>query len=189
MKTCRRCQQSKPPSEFRADTRNRDGLGSWCVECHRQRASEWAKENRERLNKKQAERRQANPDAARAVDLRYKRKHKAKRAVAHAEWARRNADKRRASTAKRKAAKLRATPAWAKRDAIAAIYADAVSRPGRWHVDHIIPLQGETVSGLHCEANLQVLPGADNEGKRNRWWPDMFEDAQRQGDFFVDAAA
>jgi hypothetical protein len=187
MKNCRRCLTDKPLTEFRADPRYRDGFASWCRQCHRERNSEWAKENRERLSAKAAEQRKANPASARETNLRFKRKHKERIAASHAAWQRRNADKCRARTAKRKAAKLRATPRWATRSAIAAIYADAAAREGRWHVDHIVPLQGETVSGLHCEANLQVLPAAENEGKRKRWWPDMFEDAQRQGDMFIAA--
>lgn len=38
-----------------------------------------------------------------------------------------------------------------------------------WHVDHIIPLQGKTVSGLHVMANLQVIPGVDNIRKKNKY--------------------
>lgn len=36
-----------------------------------------------------------------------------------------------------------------------------------WHVDHIIPLQGKFVSGLHTPYNLQVIPGVDNVRKSN----------------------
>ena len=39
-----------------------------------------------------------------------------------------------------------------------------------WHVDHIIPLQGKIVSGLHVVDNLQVIPGSENSRKGNRFY-------------------
>lgn len=62
---------------------------------------------------------------------------------------------------------LRATPAWANKDAIAAIYKEAGL--SGLHVDHIVPLKGKTVSGLHVEANLQLLTPAENMKKGNRY--------------------
>jgi hypothetical protein len=38
-----------------------------------------------------------------------------------------------------------------------------------WHVDHVIPLQGKLVSGLHTPSNLQVLRGKDNIAKKNKF--------------------
>ena len=38
-----------------------------------------------------------------------------------------------------------------------------------WHVDHIIPLRGEYVSGLHVPSNLQAIPGVDNVRKNNSY--------------------
>ena len=38
-----------------------------------------------------------------------------------------------------------------------------------WHVDHIIPLQGKRVSGLHVPSNLKAIRGVDNISKNNRF--------------------
>jgi hypothetical protein len=38
-----------------------------------------------------------------------------------------------------------------------------------WHVDHVIPLQGALVSGLHVPNNLRVIRGLDNIKKKNRY--------------------
>jgi hypothetical protein len=38
-----------------------------------------------------------------------------------------------------------------------------------WHVDHILPLQGEIVSGLHTPFNMQVIPAIENIKKSNNY--------------------
>lgn len=72
---------------------------------------------------------------------------------------------------------LKAIPAWADSAAIDAVYAKAKNLSEvtgfPWHVDHVVPLQSPLVCGLHCEANLQVLPWVVNLSKSNRHWPDM----------------
>lgn len=58
-----------------------------------------------------------------------------------------------------------ATPLWANLDSIKKIYAEA----GERHVDHIIPLKGELVCGLHVENNLQYLSAEENIKKGNKF--------------------
>lgn len=58
------------------------------------------------------------------------------------------------------------TPAWADREAILAFYDNA--KKG-YDVDHIIPLNGDNVSGLHVIDNLQYLPAELNNKKANRY--------------------
>lgn len=86
-----------------------------------------------------------------------------------------NAHKVASWNAKRRAAKLCRTPAWLDEDAywmIEQAYELAQLRTKlfgfSWHVDHIIPLQGKLVSGLHVPTNLQVIPGVENARKGNR---------------------
>ena len=38
-----------------------------------------------------------------------------------------------------------------------------------WHVDHVIPLQGKLVSGLHVPSNLRAIRGIDNISKKNKF--------------------
>ena len=41
--------------------------------------------------------------------------------------------------------------------------------PGGYEVDHIIPLNGKNISGLHTLSNLQYLPSSDNRRKSNKF--------------------
>ena len=68
--------------------------------------------------------------------------------------------------AKRRAAKLERTVGWSDDLVIQMIYEDC---PEGYQVDHIIPLQGENVSGLHVAWNLQYLTAEENLSKGNKY--------------------
>lgn len=79
---------------------------------------------------------------------------------------------------KRIAAKLNRTPKWlTPSDWIEIKWVYKIARQltketGISHVvDHIIPLQGKIISGLHCPQNLQVIPARQNESKGNKFQP------------------
>lgn len=79
-----------------------------------------------------------------------------------------------ARTRRRQARQLQRTPKWdADAHLIVAKYqvAAMLSRETgeQHHVDHIIPLQGKYVSGLHVFSNLRVIPGSDNVKKSNKY--------------------
>ena len=91
-----------------------------------------------------------------------------------AEWQKRNKGAVNANTRKYQASKLKRTPVWLTEDEkermvcyyqVAAMLSKESDK--QWHVDHIVPLQGENISGLHVPWNLRVIPAIDNLKKNN----------------------
>jgi hypothetical protein len=89
--------------------------------------------------------------------------------------------------AQRRAAKLKATPKWlttSQLDEIKAMYvlADELTKStGIPHqVDHIVPLQGSNVCGLHVPWNLQVIAASKNASKGNKFDPDSPVELERK---------
>jgi len=84
-------------------------------------------------------------------------------------------EKYNATSAKYRAAKIQAIPLWFNDEKVEI---DKVYTQSKWlaeqtgvphHVDHIVPLQGKNVCGLHCLSNLQIIPAKENISKSNSW--------------------
>jgi 5-methylcytosine-specific restriction endonuclease McrA len=83
----------------------------------------------------------------------------------------------RARVMAREAAKIQATPPWADKKAIAAVYRECLEIQIKTgiphHVDHIVPLRGKIVSGLHVHWNLRVITATENVRKHAKLIPEL----------------
>jgi len=117
----------------------------------------------------------ADPELFKGRVNKYRAENPEKVAESNRNYAKRHPAKMVAKAAARRAAKLLRTPPWVDHAKILPYY----SRSRLWtilhgvmyHVDHIVPLQGELVSGLHVDYNLTVMQGPENSSKGNDFDP------------------
>jgi hypothetical protein len=167
MKTCNLCQIEKPSTAFYKKTTSKDGLFWWCRSCHKEKmktkyhelAKDEAYRGKERTRISAFWK--ANPDVKKTCDQNYASKNKSKLV---------------AKAGKHRASRIKRTPTWLTADdrwMIEQAYELAALRTKlfgfQWHVDHVIPLQGKLVSGLHVPHNMQIIPARDNRNKSNRF--------------------
>lgn len=154
MKTCTKCQATKPFDGFYKRSRAPDGHEAWCKVCRLEHNRAWLARNKDRHSELTRSWYECNKDQHLANSK---------------EWYAANRHRKLATTTAREQRCRLATPAWADKEAIVAFYKEAqrlTAETGiQYDVDHIIPLQGKTVSGLHIPANLRVIPSAENKRK------------------------
>ena len=176
MKQCKRCRDigvgPKPDSEFYRDGQTKDGLGFYC----KPHALIVRKESFERDPVANRAKRTAT---SRKWDRENPARSRQQRKEAFDRWKTNNPGSVRAHHAKKDVARRSRHVGWADFKKIAEVYEQAAfagELTGKlWHVDHVIPLQGKLVSGLHVHNNLQVLSESENMRKRNHFQIDLQE--------------
>jgi len=153
LKTCRVCKQELPITAFYKHKRGFLGIRSECKACNKvlypDKNKKHYAQNKAVINERARLWREENKD--RVKEYRQANKHVY------------NAHQQR-----REAFKIKATPKWLTKEDLQTfkdIYLEA-SYFG-YHVDHIIPLLGKLVCGLHVPNNLQIIPASENIRKKN----------------------
>ena len=160
-KTCKTCLVDKPVEEFyKQSTRGGYGVRGSCKDCDNKKKLEYRNKLGETLYARKKQEYRRNIKARLLQKKAYRQANKGK-IIALA-------------TLRKQYVKQR-TPSWVGKEErwlIKEAYDLAALRTKifgfSWHVDHILPLQGEKVSGLHVPNNLQVIPGVENIRKRNK---------------------
>ena len=163
-RVCKKCGIEKELESFAKDSRCKNGRLHECKDCknlyHKQRYYDNPQKYIDTQKKSVDKRRSAGKDVykgVRAYRKRYPEKHNARQQM-------------------REALKISRVPSWAteqdNRD-ISAMYALAKKLESLtgvvYHVDHIIPLNGTNVCGLHTPRNLQILEASLNVKKSNKF--------------------
>ena len=187
MKLCTKCHVEQPLDQYGKDRAHKDGHRYSCKSCD----AAYRANNREKIAARNKAYREANPEKVAAGQKAYREANPDKIAAQQKAYRDVNLDKIRAQErayceanpekivallAKRRAAQLQRTPPWLTRDhnhQMIQIYAERVrltKETGvQYHVDHIVPLRGKNISGLHVPWNLQVITAHENQTKNNRW--------------------
>lgn len=131
-------------------------------ELHGTRVKRWQAANKDKVRADAKTWASANPEKIKAKALRHIKKHPdayTARSVANV-----------AKRAKRVPQWLTSDDKWLMREAYSLAKLRTELFGFKWEVDHIIPLRGNLVSGLHVPTNLQVLPKTENRNKRNHYF-------------------
>lgn len=185
MKVCACCKEEKPLDMFHKKATNKDGLYAYCKPCKKIKDKEsyerhkekryavtklWQANNKEKYRKHQSEWDKRNTQKRRAWE-------EANRETINArkrEWKKANKAKVNASTRNRQARQLQATPPWFSKEDVQYYYNLAEYFTWlsggfvKYHVDHVVPLRGKNVCGLHVQNNLQVINSVANLRKSNK---------------------
>lgn len=164
---CTKCGAFKPLTAFGKKKGNRFGVKARCKQCLVADQTEYAQKNRDRISAYHKAWSEKNAERRHQYNVSHYQKNRELRIAQSVQWIKDNRETFRARATARKS-RMRKPPAWADLPLIADIYryARTMRECGiDCHVDHVIPMNGKTVSGLHVHQNLTVLLAFDNISK------------------------
>lgn len=190
-KKCSDCKTDRNIELFNKRSASKDGLAYICQICNQKFSAKYQAENPEIINQQRKKYREENkekiavayrkwqienPEKANANARKWVEKNKEKSRKSKMKYFSANLEKHVAVEAKRRCVKLSATPNWLTEfdlDFILSIYTQAKELENldgiKRHVDHIVPLKGKNVCGLHVPWNLQILTATENISKNNKF--------------------
>jgi hypothetical protein len=158
MKVCSCCKNELSAENFYKSSKNKDGLRGICKKCIKDQSAAYYSSNKEHYSEHRKEYYLNNKEEYRKRDKK---------------WVSNNKGKVTAKVRQRELNKSKRTPFWADSQKIQSYYSvcsffNEVNGYTKYHVDHIIPLHGKNVSGLHVHTNLQIIPAKENLSKGNK---------------------
>lgn len=178
---CRKCAYAKKKAWVE---RNREHVKAyqekWIANGGKEFIAQWAKDNAERMKELQRNWREKKPERQKA---RRRKEYVARQDQYRAYAKAKREENPEYSKSHSRAFKARFrpfTPPWADREAIRAVYDECARRREETGedlvVDHIMPLNGKNVSGLHVHGNLRIITRIENTSKHNRIIPSLLGD-------------
>jgi len=189
-KICSKCNIEKSFESFSKSSGTNDGLQYKCKHCCKilslerykvkkvemlAKNKQYREANKQKISAYSKTRRETDTEIVKAVKKKYRDSNRCELNAKSRKYKAENLHKVSAWASKRRANKLQATPPWLTLQDYAQIedlYLCArmfkLYTGQEYHVDHIIPLQGKIVCGLHVPWNLQVIPAKENLNKSNK---------------------
>jgi 5-methylcytosine-specific restriction endonuclease McrA len=195
-KVCTGCLEEKPLEDYYKKTKGRLGRCSRCKICLSLKDKEYLETNKEKIAERRKARYKADPESIKKSQAAYRNKSENREAARarskkwrqenpkrvkelNKYWSKKHYSENKsyhiAKDAERRARKIGATPSWLtekQKTRIANIYdvckkvSETTGKPH--HVDHVVPLKGEDICGLHVPWNLAIIPAKMNLSKGNR---------------------
>lgn len=178
-KNCSKCRVLKPIKSFAKRSDRPGKYVSACYECEKERSRIKYKKYKEKYAEKAKEWRSNHSHKLKTYKAKYLSTEKGKQKTAEyrKKYVEKNRDKINFLASKYRSKVKKAVPKWLTEKMkidmeVKYLIATTCTKASKgrvvYHVDHIVPLQGKNVCGLHVPWNLQILTAKDNITKNNK---------------------